>query len=115
MWLILAGCPTIEGFDRRFVKTQCERFGECAGGLFPSLFSRDGECRDELDSAQEATSTCMAQHCAFQHDEAAACLVDVEDAPCSTILDASAYTACTLVWGECDGSESECWGDSSGG
>ena len=108
MWLMLAGCISVDAFYRRFERQWCERLQQCYPDGFDLLFEESRDCR-ELSELTENVAACLETHCRFAHARATDCILELDNASCGAFVDGSGYPSCAEVWTECDGGEEVCW------
>lgn len=103
MWILLLACDVGPGtFRDRQNAAACANSETCAPETFAIEYGSVGDCVDTLRESYDRLYTCEIETCAFDADDAAACLDNLSDATCDEVATGDAWTRCDSVFTDCD-------------
>lgn len=92
------GGPSEDNFMEKYSRLACDLSFECDPVAAEAYFDSEGDCRDYVEEAFDATAA-LRETCVYDPEQADACLDGVRDADCDSFSDPP---ACDRVWTECE-------------
>lgn len=103
MLVLLAACGLdADNFRTRQNEEACRNSEACASNTFAIEYGSVAACVDAFEESYGTLYTCERKACAFDEDDAQACLDNLAGATCEDVADGDAWTRCDSVFTDCD-------------